>query len=136
MTDIKVGDEVRILKHRTRYDSSFPEDGYTGTVTKVARKYAKATYVRQRTAYPPGPVEETIEFDMETGKVREGTDYGSNYNLYVRTAEQHEREQRQSAASAVLFARKIRLDYSHGLTLEQIEALAEVVKSWDQEEGR
>lgn len=129
MSDIKVGDEVRILKHSTRY-SSFPEDGYTGTVTKVARKYATAAYVRQRTAYPAGPVEETVEFDMQTGRVR---DNSANYGIYVQTAEQYEHDQRRSAAMAVLTAHHIELKLGHArsFTLEQIEALAEVVKTWE-----
>jgi hypothetical protein len=127
MADIKVGDEVRVLKHRNRY-SSFPAEGYAGTVTKIARKYATATYTRQRTAYPAGPVEDTVEFDMQTGRVRDGS---TNYDIYVQTAEQYERDQRLSAAIAALTARKIQLDFGHGLTLEQIEALAEVVKTFD-----
>lgn len=131
MTEIKVGDEVRILKHRSRHDS-FPEDGYTGIVTKVARKYATATYTRQRTAYPAGPVEDTVEFDMQTGKVRERGDYASNYSLYVRTAEQYEADQRHNAAFAALRERGVLLETArHPFTLEQIEALAEVVKTWE-----
>lgn len=132
MPDIKVGDEVRVLKRgRSRYEA-FPEGGYTGTVTKVARKYATATYVRERTAYPPGPVEETVEFDMETGKLRSGTDYSSNYGLYVRTPEQYEAEQRRSAAMTALGGHGVNLDaMRYRFTLEQIEALAEVVKSWE-----
>lgn len=129
MANIKVGDEVRVLKHRNRYDS-FPEDGYTGTVTKVARVYATATYVRQRTAYPPGPVEETVEFDMQTGRLRGSS---TSYGVYVKTAEQYEHDERCSVAESLLASRRIRLDFRHGLTLEQIEALAEVVKTWDQE---
>ena len=127
MADIKPGDEVRVLNTR----GSFPKDGYAGIVTKVARKYATATYIRQRTAYPAGPVEETVEFDMQTGQAREN--YTTSYGIYVLTAEQRERDQRREAANTVLTARKIRLDFGHGLTLEQVESLAEVVKTWDQE---
>jgi hypothetical protein len=38
---------------------------------------------------------------------------------------------RKRAAESVLDARKIRFRPGHGLTLEQIEALAEVVKTWE-----
>lgn len=127
MTYIQPGDEVRILKHRGRHDT-FPEGGYTGTVTKVARKYATATYVRHRSAWPAGPVEEAVEFDMETGKPR---DEGRHYGIYVRTAEQYERDQRHSAAVAAVRASGIQLDARRKFTLEQIEALAEVVKTWE-----
>ena len=128
MADINPGDEVRVLKHRNRYDQ-FPEDGYTGTVTKVARKYATATYVRQSTAYPPGPVEVAVEFDMQTGKVR---DEDRHYGIYIRTAGQYEHDQRESEAIAVLREHNISLDFTRRkFALEQIEALAEVVKTWE-----
>ena len=123
MTDIKVGDEVRILKHRNRHDQ-FPEDGYTGTVTNVARKYATATYTRQRTAWPAGPVEDTIEFDMQTGKVR---DEGRHYGIYIRTAEQYERDQRHSAAIAVLREAGFEVRLGHRPDGELIEKLAATV---------
>ena len=132
MADIKVGDEVRILNRARNSYGSFPKGGYTGTVTKVARRYATATYIRQRTARPAGPVEETVEFDMETGKLRDGTDYSSNYGLYVRTAEQYEAEQRRNAAIAAIRERGVSLEFTrHSFTTEQIEALAEVVKTWE-----
>jgi hypothetical protein len=124
MAEFKAGDPVIIFKHRTRYDT-FPADGYEAAVIKVGRKYATAAYVRQRAAYPAGPVTETIEFDMETGRERGGT---SNYGRYVRTPEQVELDRRLSAAMSVLTNLRIRLERK--FTLEQIEALAQVARTF------
>ena len=121
MTDITVGAEVRVIGRGA------PDGGYRATVVKVGRKYATATYIRQRTAYPAGPVEETFEFDMTTGREKGST---SNYSSRAETPEQVELTARKSAAELVLRDRKIRLDFGHGLTLEQIEALAEIVKTF------
>jgi hypothetical protein len=133
MTEIKTGDPVRILTHHRRYDS-FPADGYEGTVTKVARKYATATYVRQSTAYPAGPVTETVEFDIKTGSVRPGTDHGINYGLYVRTAERYEREQRQSASLALLKEAGFEVRLGRHPDGELIERLAAAVLDWTAEQ--
>ena len=126
MDTIKVGDQVRIIGSNLYRKS--PEAGHRATVIKVGRKYATATYTRMRTAHPAGEVTETIEFDITTGREKGST---SNYGARVETPEQVELRARQSAAEDVLSTRKIRLDFGHGLTLEQIEALAEVVKTWE-----
>ena len=130
MTDIKAGDEVRVFS-RNKYHPA-PEGGQVATVTKVGRRYAAAAWEvteklwlgedRERRA------ERTIEFDMETG-YEKGTN--SSYGRYVKTPAQLEVDAREDAAISSLLDRKIRLDFGHGLTLEQIEALAEVVKSWE-----
>ncbi len=105
---IKVGDEVRLLAYGTRLAREFPEDGVRGYVTKTGRKYATASF--------------------ETGRERD-----SSGRWYVRTPEQMERDQRREKALALLAKADIefRLARDRNLTLEQIEALAEVVKNWE-----
>ena len=124
MSDFKVGDEVRVITH-TGYRKS-PEGGHRATVVKIGRKYGTATYTRHRTAYPPGPVEETIEFDLTTGRERGST---SNYSTRVKTLEEVALDERRAAADKILFDAGVSI--RHRPTLEQVEALAEVVKTWE-----
>ena len=127
MTDIKIGDEVRVID-RSPYHKN-PEGGHPATVVKVGRKYATATYETTHTDFrgKERRTERAVEFDMATGREKGSN---TNYGLRVETPEQAELAARKSAADAALLARKIRLDFGHGLTLEQIEALAEVVKTF------
>lgn len=60
MSSLKPGDEVRVFGGSGRRDPG-PPGGYPATVTRVARKYATATYTSG------GGYEWTVEFDMETG---------------------------------------------------------------------
>lgn len=128
-TDIKVGGEVRVLTHN-RY-RKFPEGGYQGTVIKVGRKYATAEY--EVTAMFMGREEtfrRTIEFDMADGEER-----GSSYRSgdYARTPRQLERDERRNKALLLLKDKGVELNFrrENSLALDQIESLAEVVKSWD-----
>lgn len=132
MTDIKPGDEVRVLKRRSRHDP-FPADGYAATVTKVGRKYATATYEVTGTDSSGGErrYERSVEFDMETG-IERGHSSMSGY--YVRSPEQFERDKRRAAARDLLRDHGIEFSQRHPLpTLEQLEELAAVVKHWDME---
>ena len=88
MADIKIGDEVRLFAYGTRAGRNLPEGGGRGTVTKVGRKYATATF--------EGAARE-ISFDMETGSER-----GDYRTYYVRTPAQVEAEQRRDAAVVLL----------------------------------
>jgi hypothetical protein len=126
--DIKTGDEVRVFS-RNKYHPG-PEDGQVATVTKAGRRWATAAWeVMERYCFGgERSAERTIEFDMETGYEKGAN---SSYGRYVKTPAQVELDARENAAVASLLARKIRLDRGHGLALEQIEALAEVVKSWE-----
>ena len=131
MVDIKVGDEVRVFPPRSRRGASAPEGGHRGIVTKVARKYATATYEVTQTwlgREETRPV--TVEFDMETGYER-GSD--SQYGYSVRTPGQVELDRRRSAALTALRDRGIEFKpgREYRITLEQAEALAEVVKTWE-----
>ena len=122
MTPIKPRDEVRVLSNHPYRRT--PEGGYRGTVTNVARKYATATYRIGTESHH----ERTIEFEIATGLERGSV---GNYGTYVRTPEQVEMETRRRDAIALLLVHKIRLEPAgHGLSLEQIEALAEVAKTF------
>jgi hypothetical protein len=128
---IKAGDEVRVLCRISRRSQSIPEGGYRAIVTKVARKYATAVFTERWTlGGQEQRREREISFDMETGQARADTE-----GLYVRTPEQLDRDERRKVALFHLDNAGVELKMwqrSH-LTLEQIEALAEVVKTWDQE---
>ena len=130
MTEIKVGDEVRVFLRNPYHPD--PEGGHVGEVTKVGRRYAAATYQRIGTNWrnEPETVTVTIEFDMETGYER-GDNYGNGRR--VKTPVQLILGQRRDAALAVIKAAGIEfhLDREYNVTLEQIEALAEVVKGWE-----
>lgn len=117
--DIKVGDEVRIVRPGARYHGAgSPEGGWPGRVTRAARKYATAEY-------DAGRGTETIEFDMGTGTERGSVN--STYAARVRTPGEMERLARQDRARKTLFKAGVSVagDWSR-LTLEQWEALAEV----------
>jgi hypothetical protein len=124
---LKPGDEVRVYE-RNIYRNG-PEGGLAARVSKVGRKYATAAYEVVTTDWhgEPKRKERTIEFDMETGREKGSQ---SNYGAYIKTPEQADLDVRQQSAIATLLTRKIRLDSGHSLTLEQIEALAEVARTF------
>ena len=126
---IKVGDKVRVIMSR-RYGHG---KIWAGRVTKVARKYATAEYEVETTYLNGKPKREkrTIEFDMATGIDRYA--HGGTYGDRVRTPAQLEEADRRTGALAAL--RDHGIEFRPGrertLTLKQVEALAEVVKSWE-----
>jgi hypothetical protein len=129
VSDYKVGDEVRVFL-RNRYVTG-PDGGFVGTVTKVGRRYATATYERTSTDYRgERTITVPVEFDMETGHEK-GDSYGNG--LRVKTPEQLLLDERRDAALAVIKAAGIefRPGREHGVTTAQIEALAEVVRGWE-----
>jgi hypothetical protein len=127
MTPIKAGDEVRVIVRNPHRKT--PEGGYRATVTKVARKYATAAYevITQDWHGKDVTTPREIEFDIATGKER-GSE--GNYGTEVISVDEAARRIRSAAALTILRERKIRLEYGHGFTLEQIEALAEVAKTF------
>lgn len=133
MTTFTVGQEVRILSRRSRY-SRVPEGGYVGTVVKVGRKYATATYVIVSEGYGDGEQrrERTIEFDIRTGIERGAS---SSYGDYVKTPEQLEAGKRQAQALATLKAAGFETRRGHHPSPELVEALAEVVRTFTTEGG-
>lgn len=130
MSAMRAGDEVRVFS-RSRHQPA-PEGGWPGRVTRVGRKYATAEYETQDPDYAGGTRVSlrTVEFDIETGDERgDRTQTGK----YARSPEQVERGKRRAYAVAALSTCGIELRSSHRLTTEQIEQLAAVVKTWDQE---
>lgn len=126
MTGYKAGDEVRVFADRRHPNV---EGGYPGKVTKVGRKYGTAEYevATQDWRGNPGTDKRTIEFSLDDGTERGST---SSYAATVRTPAQVAEDQRRRAAIAALKAAGIefRIGREHSFTLEQVEALAEVVK--------
>jgi hypothetical protein len=129
VTTLKAGDEVRVLRSRSRYGPVPPEGGYRGTVTRTGRKYAFAVFEETYTdsADTERQREREICFDMENGHVRADTD-----GWYVRTPEQLKRAERRKSALFLLSEHgiEIKLGYVNSLTLDQIEALAEVARTF------
>jgi hypothetical protein len=129
MTDYKAGDEVRVFQGGRRPGN--PDDGWPGNVTRVSRKYAVAEYEWAyesigRTIRTTA----TVEFDMATGHERGDT---SSYGARVRTPAQVAEDRRRDEALRVVRTAGIefRPGRAYSITLEQAEALAEVVKTWE-----
>ena len=127
---IKPGDEVRVLMRISRRGAQVPEDGYQGTVTKTGRKYATAAFEETWTnaAGSSQSRKREISFDMESGIEHAGYE-----GWYVRTPEQFHLDKRRKMALFLLGESGIEFKFGRerSLTLEQIEALAEVVKTWE-----
>lgn len=121
MLNVKVGDEV-IVREASRGGRSIP-----ATVTEVRRKLFT---VRCEISWLSG------DYRLDTGKLNGGSTVGYG-PPYVLTVEEEDRRQRQADALAALNKHRIKLDYGHKLTLEQVEALAEVARSFasQDEEG-
>jgi hypothetical protein len=131
VTTIKAGDEVRVFD-TSRYRHC-PEDGWQAIVTSVARRYATAEFERMESRFgsygEQVAVKRAIVFDMDTGGERAGKG-ASGLNLTVKTPELVALERRRADSEATLREHKIRLDFGHRLTLEQIEALAEAARTF------
>jgi hypothetical protein len=129
MSDYKVGDEVRVFADRRHPNV---EGGYPGKVTKVGRKYGTAEYevATQDWRGNPGSDRRTIEFSLDDGRERGSSSY---YAATVRTTAQVAEDRRHRNAVAVLAAAGIefRAGRERRFTLGQVEALAEVVKGWE-----
>lgn len=123
MTGIKVGDEVRVFPGCWRPGYPAPDEGYPATVTKVGRRYATAQYAHG-----------TAEFDIATGRERGAQ---GNYCTHVESVQQAEQDARRRRAEDAL--RSIGLAFTatghrERLTLEQIEALADLARSFTEGE--
>jgi hypothetical protein len=129
MTGYEVGQEVRVFEHRRGVRN--PDDGYPGTVTKVGRKYGTAEYDITTTNWngEPHVWHRSVVFCLDSGTERDG----GSYAVKVRTPAQVAEDQRRSAALSVIKSAGIefRIGRERRFTLEQVEALAEVVKGWD-----
>jgi hypothetical protein len=114
----EVGDEVRVFDVNGKRVGQ-PEGGWAGEVVKAG---PKLIHVRYGGAHPGS----TDTFRRETGARNDAYEH-----RYVMTLDEVERAERGKAAMAVLRERRISLGHGHRLTLAQAEALAEVVKGWE-----
>lgn len=121
MLNVKIGDEV--IVHETGRGGR----SWSATVTEVRRKLFT---IKCDASWLNG------DYRLDTGKLNGGSTVGYG-PTYVLTVEEEDRRQRQVDALAMLSKHRINLDYGHKLTLEQVEALAEVARSFasQDEEG-
>src|ERR1039457_1251069 len=114
MTTIKVGDEVRVFDgwHARHDHTSVP-----GEVVKLGRTLVRIKYRGFEEA-----------FRIDTGVVN-----NSNGGASFMTLEQAALAERRTVALSVLAARHVKFEtgYERSFATEQIEALAEVIKSWE-----
>ena len=113
MSDLKVGDEVRVFDTNGPRMGQ-PAGGWPGVVTSVGRKYLTIDY---------GTKTEKFEFDGRRANDPHG-------HRRFKTPDEVASDERRHRAIAPLEAHKIRLESGHRLTLEQIEALADVVRTF------
>lgn len=122
MADVQVGDPVWVFTP-ARYDRTQPNGGRPGTVFKVLRKYAVASYEA------PAPLSgemhtDAVEFDLITGRERAG-----GLGRRVKT----ERDIRHDNAMFTLSEAGLEPKLGRRLSLELAEALAAVVETFGQE---
>lgn len=123
MSEYEVGQELRVFSSRYSRLPKSPEEGWPGTVTKVARKYMTVTiecYSEGRTA--------ELSFDMATG-IQRGDSASSNYLAHVKTPERVALDVRMKRAREVmaLFGLQQETYFKPKFNLEQCEALAELI---------
>lgn len=111
--ELRAGDEVRVFDQNDGRMGQ-PEGGWPGVVTNIGRKLIRIEYRNKVDA-----------FRLDTGRINDN--YG---HRWFKTMEQVAESKRRSSAMAVLNAHKISLDFGHRLTLEQIEALAELARTF------
>lgn len=119
---LTVGQEVRVFE-RSLYRKD-PEGGYVAQVTYTGRKYANAAYEVDNAPRYSTPRRE-IEFDMATG-YEKGDQHGNGRR--VRTLAQLETDLRLKTAEAVLADHRVELRPGHSLSLEQVEAIAAILR--------
>lgn len=113
MTTLQVGDEVRVFDVNGSRRGQ-PEGGYVGHIVKVGRTLAHIEYKGW-----------TETFRLDNG--RRNDNYG---HQWFKTLEQAALDERRSVAEAVLRNVGVELSHRRSFTLEQIEALAEVAKTF------
>jgi hypothetical protein len=121
MMNVKVGDEVRVFPRQLRDAKG---DGTPGKVTRVGRTlFGVEVHM--------GGWSQTVTFRMENGTIHDR--YG---HMCALTPEEVARRHRHAAAAAVLQDRRVVLDSlrCRTLTVEQMEALAEVVATFQDED--
>ncbi|MFD9950871.1 hypothetical protein ACFWYW_59065 [Nonomuraea sp. NPDC059023] len=121
MLNVRVGDEVIVCEPNGRNSRHC-----VATVTAVRRKLFT---VQADISWLSG------DYRLDTGRQNGGSTVGYG-PPFVKTMAQHQLDRRMSDALAVLSAHRVTLDRGHKLTLEQVEAIAELVRPADSpEEG-
>lgn len=116
MMDVKVGDEV-FVHDVNGHRRGQPEHGWPGEVVEVRRTLFTVK----------------VRGQMRTFRLENGVENDKFGHRSVKTREQMEAGQRHSAALADLKAHGISLTSGHHLTAGQLEALAEVARTFKQE---
>jgi hypothetical protein len=121
--DIKAGDEVRVFDQNGRQMGQ-PAGGWVGRVAKTGRTLAYVTYPG---AWPP----EGEKFSMSDG-YRPNDGYRHRYIL---TMDEVARRERRASAMAAINAAHVEITLSHraAFSVERLEELAAVVKTWPQD---
>lgn len=116
--DLKVGDDVRVFDQNGSRMGQ-PPGGWLGKVVKIGRKYATVEYGQR-----------SEMFELATGR-RANDGYG---HRRIRTLEQVALEERRRSAVDKLHSHGVELRTGHRLSIEQIEALAEVAATFTEED--
>lgn len=111
--DFKVGDEVRVFDVNGPRRGQ-PVAGYPGTVTKAGRKLFTVTY---------GGCSQV--FRLDTGQSNDAYGHQS-----VKTLEQAELDARRGRAVGTLREHEITIGVRNSLTVEHLEALADLVRQF------
>jgi hypothetical protein len=120
MADVKPGDEVRVFDVNGARVGQ-PVGGWTGEVVKVSPKLVHITYGGWYGDRPKA-------FRRDTGRANDAYEH----QCFMTLDEVAEAE-RGAAARTVLREHKITLEHGNRLTVAQLEALAEVAKTFTQE---
>ena len=118
MADIKVGDEVRVIP---LFADEAPAEGWIAYISAVRDGEYDARPVAWGDSRSPRLTFATAD--------NRSTDSGGQYIAV--TPEWAEKRARVTAAQQVLADNCIVLESGHCLSVEQIEALAEVVRGWE-----
>jgi hypothetical protein len=118
--DVRVGQEVRVLQVGIMYSEGAPPGGWPGHIVRVTPKQVHITY---------GDRPLTDIFDRASQRIR----YGDVPRKF-RTLPQLEDDARRAAAMRVLRGAGIRLEGPSRLTTGQVEALAEVARTFREDE--
>lgn len=116
MGDIKLGDEVRVFDvNGSRMGQ--PEDGWPGKVVRVGRKLVDITYGGR----------------VQTFTIADRLSSDRYNHQYFQTPEEAALDARRDEALKTLRDRRVSLGHGKTFTVEQIEQLAALVRSFDKE---
>jgi hypothetical protein len=112
VSDYKVGDPVVVYANSRRDGSGLP-----GEIVKVGRTLLRIRY---------GGFEQAFRMDT-----KHSNEVQCGYGTYFRTPEEDVLVKRRADAENFLRERGVELSNRRSFSLEQIEALAEVVRNWE-----